>query len=242
MAGLLTDRIEISFRGEPVQLVATHAVLLEIERRMGIDVLSGALGSARLRLSSIRTLLHIFIQRVRPDVTAADVGRLLGNAKKIAEAKDLITRALLASMPERRDKPDADRDDGDGDGDVKDESEPPISASLRWDTLWSEAHYNLHLSFPEWLHSTPRMIQALNDRRLEDIHWIELMIGQVAANAGNFGYARPRTPFKAEDFLLHRRPDSYYPVERDGYMSGDAMFAVLHSSASGIQFKKGDTK
>lgn len=202
--------------------------MLDLERRTKLDVLSGDFYNAKLSASLLRTILHTFLVRSYPDCTLHEVGALF-QLELVSELRALIIEAFRASMPEPRE-----------DAGGTDPGRPPQT----WPEMWSEARYDLRLTDEEWLDMTPRMVRALNDRRLEEIHWIELMFGQVSADIRNHSFVRSRPPAKATDFLLHRYNIQQYMdggdglLNSDGYMSGDQIVAILHG-IPGVEFVKG---
>ena len=241
IADILTTPVTLQFRGKRTQLVATHAVILDIERRTNLDLLSGTFVSAEMTVTLLRVILHALLLRVYDDCTLREAGSLL-TPDMVAKIRVKVVEALYASMPE----PDPDSDiesepeqgqeqeqESVGDAEEQEKYQRQVH-KLTWPDLWSEARYNLRLSDQEWLDSTPRMIRALNDRRLDDIYWIELMFGQVSADVRNHAMRYPRTPAKASDFLLHRRKQ-VAGVEDSRGMTGDQLVAALHS-IPGLKF------
>lgn len=225
LTDLLTTPVTILFRGQQVQLVVTHQVLLDLERRTKLDLLSDALLTTNLTASLLRNILHVLLTRSHPDCTLREVGTLF-KPEIVGEIRALIIEAFAASMPlPREDDSDARDEDDPGEDDSNKEDMPQT-----WPDLWSEARYNLHLTEQEWLGMTPRMVQALNARRLDDIYWIELMFGQVSADIRNHSFSRASTPFKATDFLLHRRRQAKPGGGESGMVTGDELAAIMSST------------
>jgi hypothetical protein len=72
---------------------------------------------------------------------------------------------------------------------------------------------------------TPRQLHALKERQLAQWRREELLVGIVAATTANFSMHHPRSPVRADSFMLHpfrRGPEVQQTIE--DVMSVFAMF------------------
>lgn len=69
---------------------------------------------------------------------------------------------------------------------------------------------------------TPRMVHALEQRRLEEIRRQEFQTGIIASCVANFGWAKLPRPLGPEQFMLHRLPEAPPPP-----VTGEDIMAAL---------------
>jgi len=192
IAERISPAITLAVGGKSWRLLFTTSVLLDIERATGLRVLVGEFQPDRASARDLRAALHALLVRAGATFTCCEVGKWLG-LRTVPRAREAMAQAWITSMPEP--KPATAHKDPLA-------SKPPLS----WPEAWAIADQDLGLSAEEWLDLTPRMVESLNQQRLESLRNWELMISQVIAANVNFGFNPPRRPLKPESFMLHPWP------------------------------------
>jgi hypothetical protein len=209
LAAQLTPRVEVALGGRSWRLCLTHRVLLECEELTGLSLLTGAnLSSARL----IRVLLYCALRRAGATYTLEQVGAFI-RPTILSTIQQAVNAAWQSSMPDLEPQPRTWRTAGDK------------PEAFTWLNAWSMARYDLHLTADEWLDMTPRQLHALKERQLAQWRREELLVGIVASTTANFSMCHPRSPIRADSFMLHpfrREPEAQQTVE--DVMSVFAMF------------------
>lgn len=195
LAAQLTPRVEVSLGGRTWRLCFTHRVLLECEELTGMSLLAGVdLSSARL----IRALLYCALRRAGALYTPEQVGKYIG-PKTLTPIQKAIDTAWHSAMPEVEPQP--------GQG-------PPGKAQpFTWLSAWSMARFDLRLTSDEWLDMTPRQLHALKQRQLAQWQREELLVGIVASTTANFSMSHPKSPLRADSFMLHPFPQEQQTIE-----------------------------
>jgi hypothetical protein len=187
LAAQLTPRVEVSLGGRSWRLCFTHRVLLECEELTGLSLLTGAnLSSARL----IRVLLYCALRRAGATYTLEQVGGFI-RPTTLSSIQQAVGAAWQSSMPDPEPQYGSARE---------------TAEAFTWLHAWSMARYDLHLTADEWLDMTPRQLHALKRRQLAQWRREELLIGIVASTTANFSMCHPRSPIRADSFMLHPFP------------------------------------
>lgn len=179
IAERITRRAEIQGH----RLLFTHDALLSIEEATGIDIWNGDLDLIKPSAAVLRSILAAAIGEPSPKAAGSLIRPSL-----MAKVRLAILDGWEASMPE---------------------PDPEASGSgrkLTWMSAWAMARLDLGLSDDEWLAMTPRMVQELNRRRLEQMRHQERMAGKIGAAVATFGYRAPKTTLTCEDFMDHPSP------------------------------------
>lgn len=212
LAAQLTPRVEVSLGGRSWRLCFTHRVLLECEELTGLSLLTGAnLSSARL----IRVLLFCALRRAGGAFTLEQVGRLI-QPRTLSTIQQAVGAAWQSSMP------DVDPQYGSAQG----KAEP-----FTWLGAWSMARFDLHLTADEWLDMTPRQLHALKERQLAQWRREELLVGIVASTTANFSMSHPRSPIRADSFMLH--PFRQEPERQQTVEDVMSVFAMFRNNGNG---------
>ncbi len=157
----------------------------------------------------LRAALFAVLHCAGAGPSLAESGELikLGGLAKLRLA---LIDAWDASMPEP--EPQAPRSD-----------DSRAKKPLTLPEAWGVARENLRLSDQEWLAMTPRMLQVLTRQRLENMRWMELMMGTVVAFNANFSPCHPKQPFAPKSFMFHP-----WPEEMDDHgVSGEEIMSVF---------------
>jgi len=78
---------------------------------------------------------------------------------------------------------------------------------------------------------TPRQIQALRKRHLEQMQREELLYAQLNCSVINFSFGAPKKPAKPELFMLH--PLKQEELEDPNATAGDRLLAQLQALPAG---------
>jgi hypothetical protein len=209
LAAQLTPRVEVTLGGRSWRLCLTHRVLLECEELTGLSLLAGAnLSSARL----IRVLLYCALKRAGATYTLEQVGAFI-RPRTLSTIQQAINAAWLSAMPEPEPQS------------LTYRTGRETAEAFTWLNAWSMARFDLRLGSDEWLDMTPRQLYALKQRQLAQWRREELLVGIVAATTANFSMCHPRSPIRADSFMLHpfkQEPERQQTVE--DVMSVFAMF------------------
>jgi hypothetical protein len=157
-----------------------HLTLLRLQDATGVDVLCGKLNLFQPDARTLRDLIQVTLWEGGP----VDWSKLVPPAAR--RLLDGFRRAWIRDMPEPESRP-------------KVEKGTPET----WPEAWANARHILRLTDEEWLSYTPRMVQALSRLRLESVRQTEWMFAQIAANVVNWSMSAPKTPAKADSFMLH---------------------------------------
>ena len=206
IAEWLTEGVSLSLAGRAWRLIVTHGVLLDCQAESGIDVLSG-LNALSPPAKALQSLLWALLKRDGFQGTARAVGSMV-TLRALPRIRAAVSRAWIASMP-----------DPDPTAPAREKAAP-----LTWIDLWSIAHENLKIASEEWLAMTPRMVAALQARRLERLQREELLTGIIAATSANFSFCRPDHALTPESFMLHKLPERERKV-----LDGDELAAAFMS-------------
>jgi len=196
MARRLTTPVELSAGGERWIIAFTHRALLDIESMTGLDAMQ--INLSRLSARLLRAVLAAALREAGYPCALSEAGRMLAPAALPVVRKTLI-EAWLASMP----APGPGIPDEEPDAEAA--TEPPVRLSTL--TAWARARYILRLSDEDWLGMTPRMVHALNQQRLEDMQWQELMMGVLCAHTVNHSFRAPKDPRLPYSYMIHRFPE-----------------------------------
>ncbi len=194
IAEILSPVIELPFGGRRWRILFTHELLLKLESSTGLDVLAGNLNLVRPAAKTLRSVLFEILTHVGADCSIRAAGEIL-HLGNVMNVRNILFRAWQASMPERNEEEDSEN---------ADEGESAKQAkSLSWPEAWAMAHENLRLTDREWLDLTPKLLQALLRRHIENLRQWELMFGMVIANNANYSQLAPKEPLRADAFMLH---------------------------------------
>lgn len=87
---------------------------------------------------------------------------------------------------------------------------------------WSIARHDLSLTSEEWLDLTPRHIQALRKRHLQQMQREELLVSMIASNVLNTGFRGPEKAVKMDHFMLHP-----FPPEPEEPITGEYLMSLF---------------
>jgi hypothetical protein len=197
IAELLTRRVEFSYEGRPWPLIFTHRALLQCENLTALDMLQQTIGAPSASL--LRALLFSALSCAGAHCSIKQIGQRI-SPRTIDSIRETVVKAWIASMAE----PEEDEDE--------EKPQEYDRKKFTWLEAWAIARYDLRLSDEEWLDMTPRQFRALQKARLEKMQREELMNGMLAATFENFSMGAPKTPSKADDFMLHKIKQPKVPI------------------------------
>jgi hypothetical protein len=193
LAQRLTRRVEFRIAGQAWPLVITYRVLLDCQEIAGVDMLGQNLGDPSASL--LRSLMYCALQYAGAPCSLEEVGRAIARAPQ--KTRRILAEAWRASLP------DADPE--------REASDKRTGSPLTWNDVWAAAREEHRLSDDEWLDMTPRQFRALEDLRLNRLRREEFLVGMLAATTANFSFCAPKKPLTADNFLLHKLPETPTP-------------------------------